>query len=247
MEIELLLIMATMVIAMVGIFWRDPTEKMKIFLAVLTIATGGAAIAKASSDDKDKELLQDLAIGSTALPNARYDDLVDVVKREYGEKAIANCLHWTIGMVCNWGPTADNKEQVLVLDRYEAAEIYSKLKRQGSLSKLLGFDNAVDKLKEITGKKYSPNTFSEAFWDKLAVLAFLTYYDHCRRMPDYYTYHKKDGISLKIPNGPVINIATTEQIDDKKESNNLKLFGIYIKELESQIRAKAKGPDCPGV
>lgn len=246
MEIELLLIMATMVIAMIGIFWKAPSEKMKIVLAVLTIASGGAAVVKGASDDKDKELLQDLAIGSTALPNARYDELIGVVKSNHGEQATTNCLHWTIGMVCSWGPITDNTENALVLDRYEAAEIYSQLKRQGWLTKLLWFNFAADKLEEIIGKKYPPNAFSEALWDKLAVLAFLTYYDRCRRMPDYYTYHRKDGISLKLPSGPVIKIATAEQINDKKEDKNLKRFGNFLKEFDKEIQAKATGPNCPG-
>jgi len=169
-----ILIGIALVAGIIGTLWEHPPKLGKIALIVLLLASSVAAIVKAVSDDKDKELLQNLAIAGLALPNSAYDTVYNQMEKAYRNDATVNCHHTNEGMTCPLQPTQSSPARTLVFNRYEVARVYADAVRGRDTE---GF------LKGSAEKRYDPKHLSDEYEDKLGILGYDTFYDMCRRFP----------------------------------------------------------------
>jgi hypothetical protein len=187
MGVDLILIGIAFVVGVIGTLWKDPPKLAKFALIGLLILSSVAAIWKSYSDDKDKELLQNLAVAGLALPNSAYDVVYEQMGKAYSNSATVNCHHTNDGMTCPLQPTAGQAPQALVFNRYELARVYADAVR--------GRDTGAF-LKEIATHRYDPEHLSDDYEDKLGILGFHTFYDMCQFFPRDYNYDDSFGIKV---------------------------------------------------
>jgi hypothetical protein len=231
----LILIGIALAAGIIGTLWEHPPKPAKIALIVLLLASSVAAMAKAYSDDKDKELLQNLAIAGLALPNSAYDTVYRQMEKAYSDAATINCHHTNDGMTCPLQPAQGKPERTLVFNRYEVARVYADVVR--------GRDTR-EYLKNIAEKRYAPKQLNDEYEDKLGTFGFDTFYDMCRRFPADYNYDDKFGIKILYDDGGVrkeISI-TPDEMTAPEPNFGPVLFGHFDKSFRMKI-AQAL-PDC---
>lgn len=204
--IEYLLIAVTFVVAVIGIYWKEPKRieaatsdpkgrdlyrYVPHFLFVLALGTSIASILKAREDGRDKEFLQ-LALTSSLVPshsgyNRFYADFGAAAKTLGYDDANFTCHHNEEGLACFFASRDGSKHGTLVLDKAEVAQMYAtQLQRK---------DNQVF-CKALFDKRFAPSVFDEEFLDKVGILGFMTYYNIYGTFPANYFYDASFGVKV---------------------------------------------------
>jgi hypothetical protein len=233
MIIDSVLIGIALVAGIIGTLWEHPPKLGKIALIALLLTSSVAAIYKAVSDDKDKELLQQLVISGLALPNSAYSTVYREMSEAYAGDKAARCHHTHDGMTCFLRPREGQPARTFVFNRYEIAQIYADAVR-GRDTK--GF------LKEIADKRYEPKHPSDEYLDKIGILEMGTFFDMCHRYPEGYDYDPTFGVKVLYDNGQKQISLTPEDVITRESNLGLILFA----RMENLFRTKIHDalPNC---
>jgi hypothetical protein len=100
---DFILIVLTLALGVVGTLWKGPPVPAKVILVVLLLASSVASAWKAVTDERDKELLETLAVAGLALPNGAYDKVYQRLDEVMGKGTRGVCHHTSQGMTCFGG------------------------------------------------------------------------------------------------------------------------------------------------
>ena len=233
--VEIILIGSTLAAAIIGTLWKDPPHHVKHLVIAFAVLTSVATLYKSYSDDKDKQLLQTLAIAGLALPNSAYEIIYDQLHRAYPDAPISNCRHSNEGMTCSVKAVQGKPPRAHVFNRYEVARVYADAIR--------GKDTE-SYLREIIRKQYNPKQPGDEFGDKLGILGFATFYDMCGSFPVDYNYHDDKGVSVNYLDGSRRKqiTLTRKDLSNVEPDLGLLLFGRFEEKFREDIRNAL--PDC---
>jgi hypothetical protein len=187
---DILLIVITLAVAVIGTLWRDPPRSMKISLIVLAMVASGASVFKAISDAGDKNFIK-FALTSTLKPsNAQFHQLiVDVDKamkdshRKQGE-----CNHGDDGMVCFLVSTeSDTRRGTLVLERGDLGTLYATELDHGDTGKVIN---------DVCARQYNPDDLGEDFKARVALLGTAVYFDVFKKEGSESSYDDSFGVRI---------------------------------------------------
>jgi hypothetical protein len=213
MMAEYILIGFTLIVAIIGIYWKEPDRKesdlkdsnqkspyrhVRTILVLLAIGSSAVSFYKSSEDSDDKKFLQ-LALTSTLVPtHSGYDHFY----RDFDAPAAARgfdvknytCHHSEDGLACFFASPDASVHGTLVLDKAEIAEMYAnQLRRQGNRT----ISEALFK------KQFTPSVSNEEFLDKAGIVGFLTFYNMYGRYPANYYYDASFGAKVIWDDGGV--------------------------------------------
>jgi hypothetical protein len=231
---DFLLIGATLLLGLIGTIWKDPPYWAKIALIALLVMSSTTSVVKSIADDRDKELLQTLAVSGLTLPNAAYTDVFKPLKAwmsANGYNDGYNCHHTSDGMECSIDQTGTKPQLILVLSRLEVAKIYANVVR--------GRDNA-DLMEALAHREYDPSALSEDFKVKVGILGVGLFYDMCSRFPYGYDFDNSFGVTITFEDDgtqKTINLSPKEIIA-VKAPRNVELFPEFVKLWNPKIKAE---------
>lgn len=178
MTIDVILILITLVVAVIGTTLNKPSNRVKGFLIFLALGASAGSIAKAHDDSKEKDFLK-TAIISNLVPGGKvYGILAGQVADEARERlklAVPNCYHTDDGMTCFLtSNTTPPTRATVVLSRPDVSDLYANYIQHRSNKK------TVDK---ILNQEYKPSDLQEDFEEKAAILGSAVLYRHLHVWP----------------------------------------------------------------
>jgi hypothetical protein len=192
MTIDVILILITLVVAVIGTTLDKPSNRVKGFLIFLALGASAGSIAKAYEDSKEKDFLK-TAITSNLVPSGKvYGILAGQVADEVRERlklTVANCYHGTDdGITCFFtSKTTPPTRATVVLSRPDVSDLYANYIQHRSNKK------TVDK---ILNQEYKPSELEEDFEEKAAILGSTVLYRHLHVWPNS-SYDDNGGQYLK--------------------------------------------------
>jgi hypothetical protein len=233
---DTILIGITFLAGIIGTLWERPPKFGKIALIVLLLASSVAAIVKAFSDDKDKELLQNLAIAGLALPNSAYSEVYEQMDKAYPDDEWEICHHSSQGMTCRLKPVEGKPARTFVFNRYELAQVYADAVR--------GRDRDTKRfLLAISEKHYDPKQLGDEYQDKLGILGIGTFYDMCRQSAADYAYDDNFGVKIFYSDQEQEIVLTPDEVKKPEANLGPVLFGHFDELFRTKIHQAL--PSCP--
>jgi hypothetical protein len=217
----------TLVSGIIGTYWDHPPHRATI-LVVFLVGSSVVTFVQGVSSDKDKELVQNLAIASLALPNSAYDTVYRQMDEAYFDGSSVGCRHTKEGMTCPLPSAGGQPARTLVFNSYEVAQVYADAIR-GRDTK--GF------LKEIAQKRYDPKQLSDEYEDKLGILGSLTFFEVCGRFPEGYDYDDGRGVKVYYKDGGARKVIalTSDEMTDQVANPAPVLFGFFNNLFRNKI------------
>lgn len=254
---EYLLVAVTMFLGVAAIFPEKPSTKWRAAFVATLMLQLGLTLLKVSSDNADKELVQDLALSNLALPNNKVVEVKEAMNRAFGEGGGDSCWQWSVGLSCQMPEARDKPAGILVMNRYEVASVFAKLHRGLKDDASQQLQNLRSKTFEPVIDIYAPKTTSGAavkklsandeFMDKLGILAFLAYFAACDEAAAHYTYHRSNGVGLQSHKGtwiPLLRAEDINKLSTDKEISGIaaftKLKSAIVKEIGSKGTANSQ-------
>src|ERR1700746_487171 len=96
MPVELFLTAITFVVALIGIFWRDPPIRAKTSLVILAVLASAGSMYKSFKDEADKKFMKTALISSLVPSLTSYAKLIDNIRenaRTNGFEEKTDCYH----------------------------------------------------------------------------------------------------------------------------------------------------------
>jgi len=233
MFVDAILIGIALAAGIIGTVWGSLHKIAKAALVFLAIATSVAAIVKAYTGDKDKELLQNLAIAGLALPNFGYDRVYAEIDRTYPTSE-GYYHHTSDGLTRISAASGGKPSQILVFNRYEVARIYADAIRGR---------NPKSFLKEVVEKHY-PDKSSDEYKDKVALLGIGVFFDMCKKDASGYAFDDSIGVKLFYDDQGKQREIVIEpgNVRGEKATSALDLFATFDKLFREKIQRAL--PDC---
>lgn len=191
MAVDVVLILITLAVAVVGTLLKDPPTYVKTALIFLAVLASVASVIKAREDSNDKNFLKTAIMSNLTPSSAVYGRLVDAVST-VGKRlgyADGSCFHNEAGLACFLSSKGQNsKHGTLVLNRLEIAQLYANdIQRTSNDSVINTFYSRV----------YEPSRLEEEFEDKVAVLGAAVFFNVYGRWPQY-SYDDHNGRDLTL-------------------------------------------------
>jgi hypothetical protein len=212
MTTDILIAISALVIALLGTLSHDLSEKWKKVLVGAASIAFAAGIAKAASDDREREFLK-TALTSTLIPtNREMGKIEDEFDWEANQRLLddGSCHHSSDGDICfYWSKEDPYKKATLVFDRGDLAEVYAKVLQGGHTRRLIKdrFDH------EYKLPSNGDQEWDDEFIDKVGLLATGICFSKNKSWANAeYNYDPSIGIDLKCGDLKT-NIATNELIE----------------------------------